>query len=197
MISANGTSDKKYSGQECIAQGTSTSDIDARMQEIVTKRASDTSVDQGEEEAENNSGFELGNSDDGGDGENSTGNVGSILEWANSAEENNASVGDPCYVIGDDLKNLLSSAFWIISVVGIILVVVMTTLSFIKAMVGSDDEKFRDAIKHLYTRIIVVIILLMLPMLLNFIINLINNSMGEGTYTIGSDGDVFCEITDN
>ena len=70
----------------------------------------------------------------------------------------------------------------------------MTSISFIKAITGSDEEKFRDAIKHLYTRIIVVIILLLLPMVLTFIIDLINNTVGEGEVSIGSNGEIFCDI---
>lgn len=121
-----------------------------------------------------------------------------IQEWAENAGYDIDSLGDPCTIISPSLKNMLISAFWIISVGGIILVVVMTAISFIKAIVGSDDEKFRDAIKHLYTRIIVIIILLLLPMILTFIINLINNTVGEGKVSIGSNGeDVFCDITGN
>ena len=119
-----------------------------------------------------------------------------IKEWAENAGYDIDSLGDPCTIISPSLKNLLTSAFWIISVGGIILVVVMTAISFIKAIVGSEDDKFRDAIKHLYTRIIVIIILLLLPMILTFIINLINNAVGEGKVSIGSNGnDVFCDIS--
>lgn len=194
VITPNGTSDKKYSSQECINQGTSTSDIDARLQEIVTKRASDTSVDQGKEEAENNSGFELG----GKENNSSSGevNIQAITEWANNHGYGNSvtSIGDPCTVINPELQKMLSSAFWLISVVGIVLLVVMTAIGFIKAIVGSDDEKLKDAFKHLVTRIIVVIILLLLPMLLGFIITLINDS-AEGEVKIGEDGNIFCDVT--
>ncbi len=116
-----------------------------------------------------------------------------IVEWAGEEGWTIDSIGNPCTVINDDLKKLLNTIFWIISILGIILVVVMTALSFIKAIVGSDDEKFRDAFRHLLTRIIVVIILLLLPMILSFIITLINDNV-EGEVKIGSDGDLFCDI---
>lgn len=120
-----------------------------------------------------------------------------IQDWAKDAGYDIDSLGDPCSLISPSLKSLLSTAFWIISVVGIVLLVVMTALGFIKAIVGSDDEKFRDAIKHLYTRIIVVIILLLLPMILNFVIDLVNRTAGDGKVAIGGDGNVFCDITGN
>ena len=118
-----------------------------------------------------------------------------IIDWANKYGYSNSinAVGNPCDIIDGELSDLLNTIFWTISVIGIILVVVMTALSFIKAIVGADDEKFRDAFKHLLTRIIAVIILLLLPMILSFIITLINDTVG-GEVTIGSDGNVFCDI---
>lgn len=103
------------------------------------------------------------------------------------------SIGEPCGIISDRLRELLNTIFWVISIAGIILVVILTALSFIKAIVGSDDEKFRDAFKHLFTRIIVVIILLLLPAILSFIITLINNN-STGEVTVGQDGNLYCDI---
>ena len=119
-----------------------------------------------------------------------------IIDWANAEGYEVDSLGDPGSIIGPTLQKMLQTAFWIISVGGIILLVVMTAVSFIKAITGSDDEKFRDAIRHLFTRIIVIIILLLLPMLLSFIITLINNSVGEGEVFVGADGEIFCDVTE-
>ena len=114
-------------------------------------------------------------------------------DWMSTYGYDVDSIGDPCSIISTPLKNLLNTIFWAISIIGIILVVVMTALSFIKAIVGSDDEKFRDAFRHLLTRIIVVIVLLLLPMILSFIITLINDS-ASGEVTVGKDGNIFCDI---
>ena len=119
--------------------------------------------------------------------------INTITAWAASQGYDVNSLGDPCSVISPKLQSLLNTIFWAISIVGIILVVVMTALSFIKAIVGSDDEKFRDAFRHLFTRVIVVIILLLLPAILSFIITLINDS-STGEVTVGKDGNVFCDI---
>ena len=122
-------------------------------------------------------------------------NLEKIIWWAeDNGYDNVDSLGDDCSIISNSLKDILSSAFWIICIAGIILVVVMTAIGFIKAITGSDDEKFRDAIKNLFTRLIVIIILLMLPALLTFIINIINSNI-TGTVSIGEDGNVFCDIS--
>ena len=121
--------------------------------------------------------------------------IDAIKQWSEKNGEYNVNnEGDECSIINENLKNVLSGAFWFISIAGIILVVVMTAISFIKAIVGSDDEKLRNAFSHLITRIIVIVILLLLPMILTFIINLINNNV-EGEVKIGEDGNVFCDIT--
>ena len=119
--------------------------------------------------------------------------IESIVEWASSQGYDVNSIGEPCDVISPKLESLLNTIFWAISIIGVILVVVMTALSFVKAIIGSDDEKFRDAFRHLFTRIIVVIVLLLLPAILSFIITLINDS-STGEVTIGEDGNVFCDI---
>lgn len=119
--------------------------------------------------------------------------IENILKWADEYGYDVDSVGEPCTIIAPAMKDLLSAAFWIISILGIILVVVMTAISFIKAIVGSDDEKFRNAFSHLIVRIVTVIILLLLPMVLGFIINIINDNF-TGTVQIGDDNSVFCDI---
>ena len=121
--------------------------------------------------------------------------IEAILEWTKKEDEYDlGDVGNPCTIINTNLKNLLSAAFWFISVAAIILIVVMTAIGFINAIVGSDDEKLKTAFNHLITRLIVVFILLLLPMLLTFIINIVNDNIG-GTVKVGANGDVFCEIT--
>ena len=122
--------------------------------------------------------------------------VEKIKEWAAHYGYDVDSLGDNCSIINPNLKEILNMAFWFICIAGIVLVVVMTALGFVKAIVGSDEEKFRDAFKHLLTRIIVIIVLLLLPTILSFIIDIINNNI-TGTVSIGEDGNVFCDITGN
>lgn len=118
-----------------------------------------------------------------------------IINWAKAEGYNTTSkVGDPCNAISGTVTKILQSIFMLISVVGIILLVAMTSISFVKAIVASDDNKIKDAAKSLKTRIIVIIILLVLPVLLSFIINIVNSN-SNGKIKIGSDGKVFCDVT--
>ncbi len=121
-----------------------------------------------------------------------------IENWGNYASGGNyytfSDVGSACgALISGELSDMLNTIFWVISIAGIILLIVMTMISFIKAITGSDDEKLRDVLKHLWIRIIVVIILLLLPMLLGFVISIINNYTA-GEVQIGEDGNVFCDV---
>ena len=167
----------------CIEQGVTVDEDD--LQDQATDDASNAYADEetGKNDAKDN---------------NASGGVDTqvIVDWAQNHGYGNGvtSLGDPCTVINPELQDILSGAFWLISIVGIVLLVVMTAISFIKAIVGSDDEKLKEAFKHLVTRIIVVIILLLLPMLLTFIITLINDS-AEGEISVGADGNIFCDVS--
>lgn len=121
--------------------------------------------------------------------------IAEILNWASNNGYNDVdSLGDDCSLISDELKKILNTAFWLISVVAIIILVVLTALGFIKAIVASDDQKLKDAFSHLLTRIIVLIILLLLPIILTFIIELINDNF-TGQVAIGEDDNIFCDVT--
>ena len=94
------------------------------------------------------------------------------------------------------MRDLLNRIFWYISIAGIVLLIVMTAISFIKAITGSDDEKLRDAFKHLLIRAIAVVVLLLLPVILTAIIDIINNNSG-GEVIIGADGNPTCSVGTN
>ena len=168
----------------CIEQGVTVDEDD--LQDQATDDASNAYADE-----------ETGKNDDK-DNDGIFGKVDpqTIVDWAQNHGYGNevTSLGDPCTVINPELQDILSGAFWLISIAGIVLLVVMTAIGFIKAIVGSDDEKLKEAFKHLVTRIIVVIILLLLPMLLTFIIKLINDS-AEGEISVGVDGNIFCDVS--
>lgn len=119
-----------------------------------------------------------------------------IMNWAKTTKQKstNINLGDSCDVINKTLAGYINTALLIISVVAIILLVGLTAVSIIKAITGSDDEKFRDIFKHLITRIIVVVILLILPSLVSFIIGIVNSNF-DGKVQIGSNGDVYCGVT--
>lgn len=89
------------------------------------------------------------------------------------------------------LISFLNKLFWIISILGIILLVIMTMVEFIKALTGSDDSGLIKGFKHTLVRIVAVIILLLLPTIITFILNLVNR---YSDYKIGDDGNVICGV---
>ncbi len=82
---------------------------------------------------------------------------------------------DPCDLITGDIQKLLHKIFFGISVAGIIILVVMTAISLAKVITASEDEALRNFFKGLWKRLICLIILLLLPMIVTFIIQLVNN----------------------
>ena len=89
------------------------------------------------------------------------------------------------------LISFLNKLFWIISILGIILLVIMTMVEFIKALTGSDDSGLIKGFKHTLVRIVAVIILLLLPTIITFILTLVNR---YSDYKIGDDGNVICGV---
>lgn len=96
-----------------------------------------------------------------------------------------------CSIFGDELIDFLKKLFWIISIAGIILLVVMTMVEFVKALTGSDDSGLIKGFKHTFVRIVAVIILLLLPTIITFILTLVNR---YSDYKIGEDGNVICGV---
>lgn len=107
--------------------------------------------------------------------------VQAIIDWG----ENEIKKGDLEWKDSDGCEHLLSNykireflnnLFWIISIIGIILLIVMTAMEFIKVITGQDDEGIKKAFKHTIIRIVCVVILLLLPMIINTIITIINEN---------------------
>lgn len=123
--------------------------------------------------------------------------VTSIIKWGTDSKGTGASYQyGNCDIIPENIRNFLSSFFTIISIIGIILLVVMSAIEFIKAVTGSDEDGLKGAIKHTFIRIICAIILLLLPMLITWILNIANNNNykidDKGNYVIGDNGNPLC-----
>ena len=97
-----------------------------------------------------------------------------------------------CSIFSNEIIIFLNKLFWIISIVGIILLVIMTMVEFVKALIGSDDSGLIKGFKHTLIRIVAVIILLLLPTIITFILTLVNR---YSDYKIGGkDGNVICHV---
>ena len=93
--------------------------------------------------------------------------------------------------IADFIKGLVI----VISIVGIVILIVSTSGDFIKAITSGEADKMSDTFKKFKNRIIALIVLLLLPILVNWIINVLNNYLivdYNGNIRIGNVSD--CEI---
>ncbi len=98
-----------------------------------------------------------------------------VLKWADQANESFIyNTVDPCDLISGEISGFLNSLFGYISVGGIVLVVILSMIDLVKVIVGHDDDGLKNFFNNLKSRIIVVIILLLLPVILTFIIEIIN-----------------------
>lgn len=135
--------------------------------------------------------------------DNEKANKDQIINWGASGEYSGikGNYEDYCSIINSDLKSLLNYLFLILSVIGVILLVIMTAVEFVKTVTGSDEDGIKTAFKNSIKRIVAIVILLLLPQILSMILNVVNdigasNNAGK-TITIGADGNPLCDIGDN
>lgn len=81
---------------------------------------------------------------------------------------------DSCALISGDVQTLLHDVFLYICIAGIIILIVMTIINLIKVITGADENLLKNFAKSLKTRIICLIILLILPTIVTFAIQVIN-----------------------
>lgn len=88
---------------------------------------------------------------------------------------------DGCSIIGGDFKEFLNTILFYIKIIAIVLAVILSLLDYIKAASGSDDKPMTKANNNFITRLILVIVLFLLPVILTFLLNVlhINNVTGD------------------
>ena len=91
------------------------------------------------------------------------------LEWeANSCDSILGNVNDK-----NDPAYYLDFAFKILKYAAIIVLFVLTVLDFAKSMVSNDNDALKKSLKKAVKRIIICVIIFFLPILINFILNLL------------------------
>lgn len=129
-----------------------------------------------------------------------------IERWGGLASYNTlgelGDVNSSCSVVRNNslLTSILRFVFWAISIGGILVLIIMTVLDFVKAVTASDDAGLKKAFQHLVKRAIAAVVLLLLPMIVSFIINIINGNAPEtlnGTVQIGEDGELYCDVVES
>lgn len=115
--------------------------------------------------------------------------VDGIINWAKNETYKQKSYGDiTCTnIINDKLAPQLKSGFFITCIIGLIILVFTMAGDFIKAIASGDADKMSETFKKSKNRIIASVILLLLPVLVNFIINFLNKNV-TNIQTYDSDG---------
>lgn len=121
--------------------------------------------------------------------------IGAILKWGESGDSTvyDGISGNPCALINGEVRDLLHQVFLGISIGGIIILIVMTAISLIKVITASEDNALSNFIKGLWKRIICLIILLLLPTIITFLIQVVN---GVGVAWNINSGNPLCDITE-
>ena len=132
-----------------------------------------------------------------------------IENWGNKAKTEVPDEGDysnQCEIIDPEIITFLTNLFIIIQVIGILLLIILTAADFIKVITGSDDDNLPKAFKRLLKRIIIVVIILLLPLLIKWVLNMVNtvhidkmvkSNDGyeiQGQFVIGDDGEPICRV---
>lgn len=72
---------------------------------------------------------------------------------------------------------LLKNAFFVTCVIGIVIAIFSVSGDFVKAITSGENDAIAVAFKNAKTRIIATIILLLLPVIINFVIDIINDNV--------------------
>ncbi len=121
-----------------------------------------------------------------------------IRKWARVAKpEGPGYQYGNCNLIPTSIIDFLSTLFTVLSIVGVVLLVIMSAIEFIKAVTGSEEDGVKSALKHTLIRIICVVVLLLLPQIITFILNVVNNNnyvIEDNKVVIGDNGDPLCKV---
>ena len=120
-----------------------------------------------------------------------------VKNWGKNATIESPDAGSTsCDLIPRSIVQFLNNLFLIIQIIGIILLIILSAVEFIKALTGADEDGLKGAIKNTFRRIIMVILLLLIPMIVIWILNIINDNRYEkenGNYVIGENGNPLCK----
>ena len=122
-----------------------------------------------------------------------------IINWGKAAKDDKylGEYSSGCDIIGHDVLVFLNNLFLIIQVIGIILLVFLSSVEFIKVITGSSEDGLSKALKNTLRRVIIVIILLILPLLITWVLEIVNDNNyltdENGKVVIGDDGNPLCK----
>ncbi len=169
----------------CIEQN-STVDWNSIIEEVDAGAAN-----SGAELYNNESGDDIRDSDD----DDSDGSIiEKIVAWGSSTLGLDYDLSsDSCSLISAEVREFLGDVFSYMSIIGIVILVIMTGINVVKVITASEDDALKGFLKNLWKRIVCLIILLLLPMLVTFIIQVVNGV--ADIWGVNSD-DPLCSITE-
>ena len=80
-------------------------------------------------------------------------------------------------ILTDDMIDIIGRALLIINVVAVILVIVLSMFDFVSTIASNDDDGIMKSFKKIKTRLITVVLLFLIPLLLNWAINYLNDNI--------------------
>ncbi len=175
------------SSSTCISEDDSDSDVHSQLVELVTGATEDAyNVDTVSDYIDSLTETDSSDSD------------GSIIEkivaWGSSTLGLDYDLSsDSCSLISAEVREFLGDVFSYMSIIGIVILVIMTGINVVKVITASEDDALKGFLKNLWKRIVCLIILLLLPMLVTFIIQVVNGV--ADIWGVNSD-DPLCSITE-
>ena len=94
-----------------------------------------------------------------------------------------------CAIFGDDTTKIIKWAYKLLKIGAPLLVVVFGILDFVRSLLNGEDKGFKEAWQRFIKRLIAAIVVILLPVLLTFILNL---SGVLKQYGIDTNDDIYC-----
>ncbi len=94
-----------------------------------------------------------------------------------------------CAIFGDGTTKIIKWAYKLLKIGAPLLVVVFGILDFVKSLLNGEDKGFKEAWQRFIKRLIAAIVVILLPVLLTFILNL---SGVLKQYGIDTSDDIYC-----
>ena len=94
-----------------------------------------------------------------------------------------------CAIFGDDTTKIIKWAYKLLKIGAPLLVVVFGILDFVRSLLNGEDKGFKEAWQRFIKRLIAAIVVILLPVLLTFILNL---SGVLKQYGIDTSDDIYC-----
>ena len=94
---------------------------------------------------------------------------------------------DACGAISQDVRNILNSLFDSFRLISVILTTFMTYLDGMKCLTKKDDLETKKWISNTIKRLIILVVALLLPFLINLVLDLIDKYMASSYVTVNGE----------